>query len=170
MLWYGILLGRLINCFNTLRPRLNGCHFPDDIFKRIFLNQNVPIPINISLQFVPKGPINNIQALFQIMAWHRPGDKPLSETMLVSLLTHICVTRPQSVHWTLLWYVPVETFSKKSPWMICKIIYLLGIIHGNAIVYDFTTIWLVTLQNNAEVMFLSLIVEKHGLNGLNICF
>ena len=29
------------------------------------------------------------------MAWRRPGDKPLSEPMMVSLLTHICVTRPQ---------------------------------------------------------------------------
>ena len=50
-----------------------------------------------SLKFVPKGTINNIPALVQIMAWRRPGDKPLSETMLVSLLTHICVTRPQWV-------------------------------------------------------------------------
>ena len=31
------------------------------------------------------------------MAWHRPGDKPLSEPMMVCLLTHICVTRPQWV-------------------------------------------------------------------------
>ena len=31
------------------------------------------------------------------MAWHRPGDKPLSEPMMVSLLTHTCVSRPQWV-------------------------------------------------------------------------
>ena len=31
------------------------------------------------------------------MAWRRPGDKPLSGPMVVSLLTHICVTRPQWV-------------------------------------------------------------------------
>ena len=31
------------------------------------------------------------------MAWRRPGDKPLSEPMMVCLLTHICVTRPQWV-------------------------------------------------------------------------
>ena len=43
----------------------------------------------ISLRFVPKGLINNIPALVQIMAWHRPGDKPLSEPMMVNLLTHI---------------------------------------------------------------------------------
>ena len=41
------------------------------------------------------GPINNIPALVQIMACRRPGDKPLSGLMMVSLLTHICVTRPQ---------------------------------------------------------------------------
>ena len=48
--------------------------------------------------FFPKGPINNIPALVQIMAWRCPGDKPLSETMMVSLPTHICVTRPQWVN------------------------------------------------------------------------
>ena len=31
------------------------------------------------------------------MAWRRPGGKPLSEPMMVSLLTHICATRPQWV-------------------------------------------------------------------------
>ena len=40
----------------------------------------------------------NIPSLIQIMAWRRQGDKPLSETMMVSLLTHICVTRPQWVN------------------------------------------------------------------------
>ena len=82
---------------NTLRPRHNGRHFADDIFKCIFSNENVWIPIKISLKFVPTGSINNIPALVQIMAWRRPGDKPLSETMMVRLLTHICVTRPQWV-------------------------------------------------------------------------
>ena len=82
---------------NTLRPRPNRRHFADDIFKYIFLNENVWIPIKISLKFVPKGRINNISALVQIMAWRRPGDKPLSEPMMVSLPTHICVTRCQWV-------------------------------------------------------------------------
>ena len=83
--------------FNTLRPRQNGSHFADNIFKCIFLNENVSTAIKISLKFVPKGPINNIQALVQIMAWRRPGDKPLSEPMMVSLPMHICVARPQWV-------------------------------------------------------------------------
>ena len=82
---------------NSLRPRQNGRDFADadDIFKCIFLNENAGILLNISLKFVPTGPINNIPALVQIMAWRRPGDKLLSEPMMVSLLTHICVTRPQ---------------------------------------------------------------------------
>ena len=79
----------------TLRPRQNGHHFADDTFKRVFVNGNVEISIKISLKIVPKGPINNIPALVQIMAWRRSGDKPLSEPMLASLLTHICVTRAQ---------------------------------------------------------------------------
>ena len=89
------LLIHAIISVNTLKPSQNGRHFADDIFKRIFVNENVRISIKISLKFVPKGPINNIPALVQIMAWRRAGDKPLSETMMVCLPTHICVTRPQ---------------------------------------------------------------------------
>ena len=83
--------------FNTLRPRRNRRDFADDIFKRISLNEDVLISIKISLKFIPKSPINNIPALVQIMAWRRPGDKPLSEAMMIISLTHICVTRPQWV-------------------------------------------------------------------------
>ena len=81
---------------NTLRPRQNARKFPVDIFKCIFLNENVYILIKVSLRFVPKGPMNDIPALVQIMAWHWTGDKPLSEPMMLNLLTHICITRP---HW-----------------------------------------------------------------------
>ena len=62
-----------------LRPRQNGRLFPDDILKKIFLNENVEISMGISLKFVPRGPINNISTLVQIMTWRRPDDKPLSE-------------------------------------------------------------------------------------------
>ena len=82
---------------NTLRPRQNGRQIPLDIFKLIFLNENILISINISLKFVPKGLFDNMAALVQIMAWRRPGDRPLFEPMMVSLLTHICGTRPQWV-------------------------------------------------------------------------
>ena len=77
-----------ISLLNTLRPRQNGRHFADDIFKCIFLNENISVSIKILLKFVPKGPINNISPLVQIMAWRRTGDKPLSEPVMVRLLTH----------------------------------------------------------------------------------
>ena len=83
---------QLPTMLNTLRPRQNGYHFAGDTFKCIFLNQNVRNSINISLKFVPKGGIHNITSLVQIMAWRRTGDKPLSEPMMVRLLTYICVT------------------------------------------------------------------------------
>ena len=87
---------------NTMRPKQNGHCFPDDIFQCIFLNENIWISMNISLKFVPKGPINNIPALVQIMAWHWQGDKPLSEPLMVRLSMHICITRPQWVNLKLL--------------------------------------------------------------------
>ena len=54
--------------------------------------------IKISLKFVPKGAIKYIPALVQIMAWLRSSDEPLSEPVMVSWLTHICVIRPQWVN------------------------------------------------------------------------
>ena len=93
---------------NTFRPRQNCRHFAGDIFKYIFLNENIRISLKISLKSVPNVPITNIPTLVQIMAWRRPGAKPLSKPMMVILVTHICVTRPQwvnkrgrIVNWTL---------------------------------------------------------------------
>ena len=91
------ITGCLWLAINTLRPRQNGRHFPDDILKWIFLNENIWISIKMSLKFVSRGSINNIPALVRIMAWRLPGDKPLSEPMVVRLLMHICVTQPQWV-------------------------------------------------------------------------
>ena len=81
----------------VISPWKNGSHFADDIFECIFLNENAWISIKIPLKFVPKGPVHNNPALVQIIAWCRAGDKPLSEPVMVSLLTHICVTWPQWV-------------------------------------------------------------------------
>ena len=81
----------------TLRPRQNGYHFPEDIFKCIFLNENKYVSIKNSQTFVCKVLINNIPALVQIMAWHRPSTKPLSAPIIFKLLTHICLTQPRLV-------------------------------------------------------------------------
>ena len=55
--------------------------FEDNIFRCIFLNENVRISIHISLKFVPRGSNDNKSALLQVMTWHRTGDKPLPEQM-----------------------------------------------------------------------------------------
>ena len=77
---------------NTLRPRRNIRHFAYGSFKCIFLGEYVLISIEISLAFVPKGPI------FQYY-------------MMIILLTHIWVTRPEWVTsycfrkiWHTLWF------------------------------------------------------------------
>ena len=67
---------------NSSLPEQNGHHFADDVLKCIFLNENFLILIQISLQFVRKGPIDNKWTLVQVMARRRIGDKPLSEPML----------------------------------------------------------------------------------------
>ena len=54
----------------------------DDIFKCNFVNENVLILINISLNFVPKGPIDNKSSMVQVMAWCWKGDEPLHESMM----------------------------------------------------------------------------------------
>ena len=94
--------------------------------------------MKISLKFVPKGPINNMPTLFPIMAWHRPGVKPLSEPMMVSLLTHICVTRPQWVNQIAVdvshgWIVTSQPFMVMS-WFVYVLISVL--ILGNRIDHD----------------------------------
>ena len=61
-------------------------HFQMDFF----LNENVWLSVRNQLMYVPKIPIDNNPALVWIMAWHRPGDKPLSEPMK---LGHQCTSR-----------------------------------------------------------------------------
>ena len=58
----------------------------DDIFNCIFLNENDRIPIQTSLRYVPRGPIDNNLALVQVMAWCRTGDKPLPEAMMTQFI------------------------------------------------------------------------------------
>ena len=111
--WKGLLTGSSYQpLINTLRPRRYVQHFAEDISKRILLNENAWIPVIISLKYVSKGPIINIPALVQIMAWRRSGDNPLSEPMIVDLPTHICVTRTQ-------WVINTR---KKRPVFWCSVL------------------------------------------------
>ena len=51
----------------------------DDTF---IFNENDRILIQISLKFIPRGPVDIKPALVQVMAWRQTGDKPLPEPML----------------------------------------------------------------------------------------
>ena len=61
MYWRAI---RIQMYLNTLGPRHNGGHFPDDIFKCIFLNENVWILIKISLKLFPMVVLSKLQHWF----------------------------------------------------------------------------------------------------------
>ena len=58
----------------------------DDIFNCIFLNENDKIPIQISLKYVPRSPIDNKTTLVQVMAWRRTDDKPLPGPMMTQFI------------------------------------------------------------------------------------
>ena len=92
---------------NIFRSKQSRRHFADDSFRYIFFNEIVWILIKISLKFIANGPIDDILAMVQIMAWRRPGNKPLSEPVMVRLLTHICVARPQRVNGNTLALLPL---------------------------------------------------------------
>ena len=131
----------------TLRPRQNGRRFADDVFKCIFLNENVWISFKISLKFVPKDPINTIPVLVQILAWRRSGDKPLSEPMTVSLLTHICPTRSQ-------WVNHHARNTNMAAWI------RLGIrIFCVWLIWTEVTLW---FGNNTIISYLS--IDRHSIN------
>ena len=99
---------------NTLRLRQNGWHVPDNIFKCIFFNKNVPVSLTILLKFYPNVQINNISALVQMIAWCQPGNKPLSEPMMFSLLTYISVTLPQ---WVMAYSACMGTTMTRQHWI-----------------------------------------------------
>ena len=84
------MIGYLLNQthVNKMRPRQDGKYFADDIF--IFLKQKV---LYLSLKFVPNGPIDITSAFVQIMVPNRWQAINWNN----SLLTHICVTRPEWV-------------------------------------------------------------------------
>ena len=51
------------------------------------------------------------------MAWRRPGDKPLSQPMMVNLPTHICVTWPQWVKIYSYEYCVDDIIKNTKPWL-----------------------------------------------------
>ena len=123
-----LLLKRVL--LNTLRPKHYGRHFADNIFKCIFLKENLWISLKISLNFVHRVRINRIPALVQIMAGRRIGDKPLSGSMMVSLLRHSSglseLTRIEPmarisnyIDVKILVHIGIHTLDSTPVWFIC---------------------------------------------------
>ena len=56
---------------NTLRPRQHGLHFPDDIFKWIFLNEYIWVRSKFHQTLFLGGKIDKTSILVQIVAWRQ---------------------------------------------------------------------------------------------------
>ena len=68
--------------FKALRPRQNGRHSAIDIFKLLFLSENILIFIDISPKLIPKVSIDNTLALVQSIALHLTGNEAIGELMV----------------------------------------------------------------------------------------
>ena len=106
---------------NTLSPGQNR-YFQMD------LNENVRISLIMSLKFVPLVRVNDNTILDQKTAWHWPGEKPLSEPMMASLMTKYASLGIKELnqrcnvlwmhwsyhmielHWIALWLRPKDAF------------------------------------------------------------
>ena len=56
------------------------------MYKCISFNENFRISNKISLKYIPYDLIDKMAALVYMMAWHRIGNKPSSEAMLVCFI------------------------------------------------------------------------------------
>ena len=114
---------------NTLKLQQNVPYFTDNIFQCIFLNENFWSLNTISLKYVSEGPIDNMVALVQIMAWCWSGDKSLPDHQCwPSSLMHICSTRKRWVNQIVrlrcekVDTILLVTFSNVFSWQVCSLI------------------------------------------------
>ena len=102
-----------IKSLNSSPPGQNGRHSASDIFKYIFLTENLFF-IQISLKFVPKHPIDNTSALVQVMARRRTGDSHYLKQYCPSSLTHKCDIRGRWVAFTQK-FISANSFERQIP-------------------------------------------------------
>ena len=77
---------------NTFKTRQNGRHFPDDIVKCKSSNENIYFDKYFTA-VCSRGPMNDIPALVQIMAWRRPGDNQLSEAITDTGINDLAIAK-----------------------------------------------------------------------------
>ena len=80
---------------NTLRPRQNGCIFHKTFSIAFSWMKMYEFQLKCDCILFLRV---HLTILVQIMGWHQQGDKPLSEPIMINLLTYKCVTRPQWVN------------------------------------------------------------------------
>ena len=109
-LWITVLTHLLLDKMATI--------LANDIFKCIFLNENIKFFIQISLKFVPQDPIDNKPALVQVMAWRRTGDTPITWTDAWWL--HWRIYAALGGHWI------VTGFGNDTLWVLLRVFFNSG--------------------------------------------
>ena len=77
----------------------SGCHFVDDIFRCIFVNETFFILIKISLKSVLKGQLATTQHWFRLWLGSEQAASHYLNQCWPQSLTHICGTRGRWVNW-----------------------------------------------------------------------
>ena len=92
---------RLTHRWIKLRPDQNGCHFADNIFNCIFLNEDIWILHKFPLKCVPGGLMDNKSALFQAMAWHWQDNigEPWGVCFQYSSVHNTAFFSPRNLNW-----------------------------------------------------------------------
>ena len=111
----------------TQWPRQNSNHFPDDIFKCIFFNENIWISIRISLKLVPNSPVNNIPSwtiihCFWVRSWNN-GVRSMSFYILMGSENGLVLARRQAIVWTNDSYQLTPICVTRPHWVEIKYLY-----------------------------------------------
>ena len=122
----------------------------------------------ILLKFIPKGSIDNMSALVQVMVWCLTGDKPLPKVILISL-TYVCGTRERWVK-----VMACRMFCENHDLYLCRPVTIYN--HRNNLEWNFNeNITHLTLENAFWVIskffttFPSLFLLTHGGRVMHIC-
>ena len=95
----------------------------DDTFKYKFINENVSISSNISLKLVSKGPIDNIPASVQKMAWCPTGEINSAWHELSSAINEFSMTVGHMQHYAMCdicAYVPIRVLQFVILWCFIR--------------------------------------------------
>ena len=141
--WFSLVFGRFqsfecflasLRCFNTSRPRQNARFVADDIFKCIFLDENVGILIAIPLKYVPGSRIDNASIGSGNVLAPNKRKAIIWNNDDYSTDAYISVTRPQWVNWLVAspgqlqpwyWLCSLNTFN--HPWERISAAYIITV-------------------------------------------